>query len=137
MMYMCICAFKRSLSHEPVLNSTKLKLMAHYFFLSSQVLGFRVNHPFQRPLTYLCDLEAGYGGVWAPNFGGATPRFEPRTSCLRVRSVTITLRGPPLGPLFMSVYSLDTVNDLLYVITYFWDQEILDNGAIFKYSETL
>ncbi len=33
-------------------------------------------------------------GVWAPNFGGAAPGFEPRTSCLRVRSVTITLRGP-------------------------------------------
>ncbi len=31
------------------------------------------------PLTHLCDLEAGYGGVWAPNFGGAAPGFEPRT----------------------------------------------------------
>ncbi len=27
---------------------------------------------------------------------GAAPGFEPRTSGLRVRSVTITLRGPPL-----------------------------------------
>ncbi len=26
MMYMCICAFKRSFSHEPVLNSTQLNL---------------------------------------------------------------------------------------------------------------
>ncbi len=59
------------------------------------MLGFPVHHPFQGPLTHLCDLEAGYGGVWAPNFGGAAPGFEPRTSCLRVRSVTITLRGPP------------------------------------------
>ena len=33
------------------------------------------------------------GGVWAPNFGEAAPGFEPQTSCLRVRSVTITLRG--------------------------------------------
>ncbi len=59
------------------------------------MLGFRVHHPFQGPLTHLCDLEAGYGGVWAPNFGGAAPGFEPRTSCLRVRSVTITLQGLP------------------------------------------
>ncbi len=28
-------------------------------------------------------------------FGGAAPGFKPRTSCLRVRSVTITLQGPP------------------------------------------
>ncbi len=68
-------------------------------FLSSRVLGFRVHHPFQGPLTHLCDLEAGYGGVSAPNFGGAAPGFEPWTSCLRVRSVTIKLRGPPLFPL--------------------------------------
>ena len=40
------------------------------------------------PLTHLGDLEAGYGGVWAPNFGGAVPGFEPRTSCIRVRSHT-------------------------------------------------
>ncbi len=53
------------------------------------MLGFRVHHPFQGPLTHLCNLEAGYGGVWAPNFGGAAPGFEPRTSCLRVKSVTI------------------------------------------------
>ncbi len=44
-------------------------------------------------MTHLCNLEAGYGDVWASNFGGAAPGFEPRTSCLRVRSVTITLRG--------------------------------------------
>ncbi len=43
------------------------------------------------PLTHLCDLEAGYWCVWAPNFGEAAPGFEPRTSCLRVRSVPITL----------------------------------------------
>ncbi len=63
------------------------------------MLGFHVHHPFQGPLTHLCDLEAGYGGVWAPNFGGVAPGFEPRTSCLRVRSVSITLRGPPLNEL--------------------------------------
>ncbi len=66
------------------------------FFGSSRVFGFRVHHPFQGPLKHLCNLEAGYGGVWAPNFGGAALGFEPQTSCLRVRSVTITLRGPPL-----------------------------------------
>ncbi len=65
------------------------------FFGSSRVLGFRVHHPFQGPLTHLCDLEAGLGR-WAPNLGGAAPGFEPRTSCMRVRSVTITLRGPTL-----------------------------------------
>ncbi len=27
MMYMCICAFKRSFSHEPVLNSTQTQLI--------------------------------------------------------------------------------------------------------------
>ena len=59
------------------------------------MLGFRIHHPFQGPLTHHCDLEAGYGGVWAPNFGGAALGFEPRTSCLRVSSVTITLQGPP------------------------------------------
>ncbi len=47
------------------------------------------------PLKHLCNLEARYRCVWAPNFGGAAPGFEPRTSCLRVRSVTITLREPP------------------------------------------
>ncbi len=26
------------------------------------------------------------GGVWASNFGGAAPGFEPPTSCMRVRS---------------------------------------------------
>ncbi len=74
------------------LNATRLR---QYFtstlFLSSRVLGFRVHHPFQGPLTHLCDLEAGYGGVWAPNFGGAAPEFEPRTSCLRVRSVVVVV----------------------------------------------
>ncbi len=44
------------------------------------------------PLKHLCNLEVGYGGDWAPNFGGVAPGFEPRTSCLRVRSATITLR---------------------------------------------
>ncbi len=72
-------------SHPPLFSRGR-------FFLSSWVLGFRVHHPFQGPLTHLCDLEAGYEGVWAPNFGGAAPGFEPRTSW--VRSVTITLRGP-------------------------------------------
>ncbi len=42
------------------------------------------------PLKHLCNLEVGYWGVWAPNFSGAAPGFEPRISCLRVRSVTIT-----------------------------------------------
>ncbi len=54
--------------------------MASFFFWSSRVLGFRIHHPFQGPLTHLCDLEAGYGGVWAPNFGGAAQGFEPGTS---------------------------------------------------------
>ncbi len=67
-------------------------------FLSSQVLGFRAHHSFQGPLIHLCHLEDGYGGVWAPDFGGATLGFEPWTSCLRVRSVPITLRGPPTSP---------------------------------------
>ena len=73
-------------------------------FLSSRVLSFRVHHPYQGPLTHLCDLEAGYGGVWAPNFGGAAPGFETRTSCWRVRSVTITLRGPPLYLVFIAIF---------------------------------
>ncbi len=61
-------------------------------------LAYTIPHgPFrgEGSLTHLCNLEAGYGGVWAPNFGGAAPGIEPGTSCLRVRSVTITLRGPP------------------------------------------
>ncbi len=78
-------------------NSVSGLYKTFFFFLSSRVLGFCVHHPFpfQGPLRHLCDLEAGYEDVWAPNFGGAAPGFEPRTSCLRVRSVTITLRGPP------------------------------------------
>ena len=35
---------------------------------------------------HFCDLEAGHGGVWAPNFGGAAAGSEPQTSCMRVRS---------------------------------------------------
>ncbi len=38
-----------------------LKKILFLFFLTSRVLGFRVHHPFQGPLTHLCDLEAGYG----------------------------------------------------------------------------
>ncbi len=34
-------------------------------------------------------------GMGSKLFGGVAPGFEPRTSCLRVRSVTITLQGPP------------------------------------------
>ena len=45
-----------------------LKEKEQGFFLPSRVLGFPVHHPFQGPLTHLCDLEAGYGGVWVPNF---------------------------------------------------------------------
>ncbi len=41
----------------------------------------------------LCDLEVGYGGVWAANFGGAALGFEPRNSCMRVRSLAIMLQG--------------------------------------------
>ncbi len=70
-----------------------------YIYRSSYIarhFAYTIPFKFQGPLTHLCDLEAGYGGVWAPNFGGAAPGFKPRTSCLRVRSVTITLRGPPL-----------------------------------------
>ncbi len=33
-------------------------------------------------------------GMGSKLFGGAAPGFEPRTSCLRVMSVSITLRGP-------------------------------------------
>ncbi len=58
----------------------------------TRVLGLRCipSHmaPFEGegPLTHRCDLEAGYGGVSNPNFGGAAPGFEPRTCCMRVRS---------------------------------------------------
>ncbi len=34
-------------------------------------------------------------GEVGSKLGGAAPGFEPRTSCMRVRSVTIALRGPP------------------------------------------
>ena len=43
------------------------------------MLGFRVHHPFQGPLTHLCDLEAGYGGClgsklfWWGSTGIRTP----------------------------------------------------------------
>ncbi len=33
MIYMCNCAFKRSFSHEPVLNSTQLNRTPRSFFL--------------------------------------------------------------------------------------------------------
>ncbi len=70
-------------------------------YSEEEVLKFFLVIPGARPLAYtiphgmgggggalmhLCDLEARYGGVWAPNFGGAAPGFEPRTSCMRVRS---------------------------------------------------
>ncbi len=72
------------------------------FFLSSRVLGLQRTPSHMAPfggkglLTHLCDPEAGYGGVWAPNFGGAAPGFKPRTSCMRVRSHShYTTRGRP------------------------------------------
>ncbi len=73
-----------------------------FFVISGARLSRTQSH--QGPLTHLCDLEAGYGGVWAPNFGGAAPGFETRTSCWRVRSVTITLRGPPLYLVFIAIF---------------------------------
>ncbi len=57
------------------------------FLVSSRVLAFQRTPSHMAPLlTHLCDLEAGYGGAWAPIFGGAAPGFEPRTYCMRVRS---------------------------------------------------
>ncbi len=65
------------------------------FFLSSRVLGFRVQPYtilFRDTLTHLCDLLAGYGGGGLQTWWGGT-RIRTRTSCMRVRSVTVTLRG--------------------------------------------
>ncbi len=70
--FICLCTCSK--------NATRCKEFCSWW---SRVLGFRVHHPFQGPLTYLWDLEAGYGGVWASNFGGAALGFKPRTSCLR------------------------------------------------------
>ncbi len=49
-------------------------------FLSSRVLGLRRTPSHMAPFfgggdprQNLCNLEAGYGGVWAPNFDVAAP----------------------------------------------------------------
>ena len=60
---------------------------------SVQMNGITGWTPFKFYSVQQACLEAGYGGVWAPNFGGAAPGFEPGTSCMRV--IAITLRGPP------------------------------------------
>ncbi len=39
----------------------------------------------------------GWVGEVGSKLGGVAPGFKPRTSCMRVRSETITLRGPPFG----------------------------------------
>ena len=38
--------------------------------------------------------------------GGAAPGFEPGTSCMPVRNVTITLRGPPLTAVNIAFFLL-------------------------------
>ncbi len=51
-----------------------------YIYRSSYIarhFAYTIPFKFQGPLTHLCDLEGGYGGVWAPNFGGAAPGFDP------------------------------------------------------------
>ena len=76
------------------------ELLHSFIFLSFWVLSFQRTTPSHmvpfkgRPLTLLCDLEAGYGSVWTPIFGGAAPGFEPRTSCMRVRSRSHHTTGP-------------------------------------------
>ena len=61
------------------------QIIIRFFFV---IPGARLSRSpsLSGPLTHLCSLEVGYGGVWAPNFGGAAPGFEPRTSCMLVRS---------------------------------------------------
>ncbi len=65
---------ERGLTPAPFIKRSSIKL----FLWSSRVLGFRVNHPFQEPLTHICDLEAGYGGclgskLWWGGTGIQTP----------------------------------------------------------------
>ncbi len=61
-------------------------------FLLSRVLALQCTPSHMAPfggeglLTYLCNLEAGYGGVWATNFSGAAPGFKPLTFGMRARS---------------------------------------------------
>ncbi len=82
-------------------------MISFIYFLSSRVLGLRrtPSHmaPFggEGPLTHLCDLEAGYGGVWAPNFlVGRHRDLNPRPPACKSGVVAITLRGPPRNFLY-------------------------------------
>ncbi len=80
-------------------------------FWSSRVLGpWRTPSQMaplegEGPLTHHCDLDAGYGGAWAPNFGWVAPEFEPRTSCTRVRNRShYTTGAAPRGKYLLSLF---------------------------------
>ncbi len=100
----------QALAHLKILNTGRGILLCEclnpgladnlLFFCHTGCSAFAYTIP--GPLTHLCDLEVGYAGVWAPNFGGAAPGFEPRTSFFRVRSLSITLRGPLLTNAFLT-----------------------------------
>ena len=64
-------------------------------------------------LTHLSGLEAGYGGVWAPNFGGSAPGVKPRTSCMRVRSRSRYATGA--APQKGSFFSMDFTTKLFFL----------------------
>ncbi len=63
------------------------------------MLGFRVHHPSQGSLDASLRPRGGGMGEVGSKLGGAAPGSEPWTSCMRVRSVTVALRGPPHLPI--------------------------------------
>ncbi len=62
-------------------------------FMFSRVLGSRVHHPFQRPLTHLCDLEAGVYVEIGSKLGGAAQGLERQTSYMQLRGRTYYAAG--------------------------------------------
>ncbi len=99
---LCLLYFissKKRLSSFLKATTNKPKLL---LFLSSWVLRILPAPSPHGPFrggggTHEASLRpgGGVGGVWAPNFWWGGTGISTRTSCLRVRSVTITLLGPP------------------------------------------
>ena len=69
---------------------TKTNEMACLFFLV--IPGARLSRTpsLSGPLTHLCDLEAGYGGVWAPNLVGRHRDSNPGPPACESGVVAIT-----------------------------------------------
>ncbi len=70
-------------------------MLLQFFFCfpwgSPEPQSFGPNFAFFREALALLGLKAGYGDGWAPNWpkvGGTALGFEPRTSCMRVRSAS-------------------------------------------------